>query len=50
MTAPAPSNPEDGNGFISASELRHAMANLGEKLTDEQVDEVIREADVVDQT
>jgi len=35
----------DGNGFISASELRHVMANLGEKLTDEEVDEMIREAD-----
>ena len=25
----------DGNGFISAVELRHVMTNLGEKLTDE---------------
>ncbi|KAK3578515.1 hypothetical protein CHS0354_007769 [Potamilus streckersoni] len=37
---------KDGNGFISAAELRHVMANLGEKLTDEDVDEMIREADV----
>jgi calmodulin len=36
----------DGNGFIAAAELRHVMANLGEKLTDEEVDEMIREADV----
>merc|ERR1711904_601583 len=36
----------DGNGFISAAELRHVMKNLGEKLTDEEVDEMIREADV----
>ena len=36
----------DGNGFISAAELRHVMMNLGEKLTDEEVDEMIREADV----
>ena len=36
----------DGNGFISAVELRHVMTNLGEKLTDEEVDEMIREADV----
>ncbi|XP_070538757.1 calmodulin-like [Ptychodera flava] len=36
----------DGNGFISASELRHVMTNLGEKLTDEEVDEMIREADI----
>merc|ERR1712096_340556 len=38
---------KDGNGFISAAELRHVMTNLGEKLTDEEVDEMIREADVV---
>ncbi len=25
---------KDGNGFISAAELRHIMTNLGEKLTD----------------
>ena len=37
---------KDGNGFISAAELRHVMTNLGEKLTDEEVDEMIREADV----
>ncbi|KAJ0859629.1 putative EF-hand domain, calmodulin [Helianthus annuus] len=36
----------DQNGLISASELRHVMTNLGEKLTDEEVDETIREADV----
>merc|ERR1711997_1246605 len=37
---------KDGNGLISAAELRHVMTNLGEKLTDEEVDEMIREADV----
>ncbi|EMR09007.2 hypothetical protein PNEG_02782 [Pneumocystis murina B123] len=37
---------KDGNGIISAAELRHVMTNLGEKLTDEEVDEMIREADV----
>ncbi|KAL4237345.1 Calmodulin-3 [Mactra antiquata] len=36
----------DGNGFISAAELRYVMTNLGEKLTDEEVDEMIREADM----
>jgi len=36
----------DGNGYISAAELRHVMCNLGEKLTDEEVDDMIREADV----
>uniref|UniRef100_A0A8C9YQV2 Calmodulin 1b n=1 Tax=Sander lucioperca TaxID=283035 RepID=A0A8C9YQV2_SANLU len=34
---------KDGNGYISAAELRHVMTNLGEKLTDEEVDEMIRE-------
>merc|ERR1712048_659867 len=34
----------DGSGFISAAELRHVMTNLGEKLTDEEVDEMVREA------
>jgi calmodulin len=37
---------KDQNGFISAAELRHVMINLGEKLTDEEVNEMIREADV----
>nr|AMY59971.1 calmodulin 1 [Pyrus x bretschneideri] len=36
---------KDQNGFISAAELRHVMANLGEKLTDEEVNEMICEAD-----
>ncbi|CDR97700.1 calmodulin [Babesia ovata] len=36
----------DGNGFISAQELRHVMTNLGEKLTNEEVEEMLREADV----
>ena len=37
---------KDGNGYISAAELRHVMATLGEKLTDYEVDQMIREADV----
>ena len=32
--------------FVLAAQLRHVMTNLGEKLTDEEVDEKIREADV----
>ncbi|KAK1297374.1 Calmodulin-2 [Acorus calamus] len=36
----------DQNGYISAAELRNVMINLGEKLTDEEVDQMIREADM----
>ena len=36
----------DGNGFISAAELRHIMTNLGEKMSDSEVDDMIREADL----
>jgi calmodulin len=36
---------KDGDGYISAAELRHVMANLGEKLTEQEVDEMIKEAD-----
>ena len=36
---------KDGNGFISADELRHVMTNLGEKLTDDEINEMIKEAD-----
>ena len=39
-------SPTPKQGFISAAELRHIMTNLGEKLTDEEVDEMIREADI----
>jgi len=37
---------KDGNGHISANELRTVMTTLGEKLTDEEVDEMIFEADL----
>ncbi|XP_063900461.1 calmodulin-A-like [Zophobas morio] len=36
---------EDGNGLISTEELRHVMTVLGEKLTDDEIDEIIKEAD-----
>jgi calmodulin len=36
----------DGNGYVNAAELKHVMTNLGEKLTDAEVDEMIREIDV----
>ncbi|SPP89695.1 calmodulin-related protein 97A-like [Drosophila guanche] len=35
----------DLDGFISPAELRFVMINLGEKVTDEEIDEMIREAD-----
>ncbi len=37
---------KDGNGFMSIAELRHVMTDLGEKLTEEEVDEVFRGADL----
>ncbi|XP_031243434.1 calmodulin-like [Mastomys coucha] len=37
---------KDSNGYISIADLHHVMANLGEKLTDEEVDEMVREADI----
>jgi calmodulin len=36
----------DGDGFISANELRHSMMNLGERLMDSEVDEMIHEGDI----
>ncbi|XP_018426761.1 PREDICTED: calmodulin-alpha-like [Nanorana parkeri] len=36
----------DGNGYISVAELRHVMTNLGDKLTDEAVDDMIREVNI----
>ena len=36
----------DRNGLITSAELRHVMTNLGEKLTDEECDEMIKEADL----
>lgn len=37
---------KDGSGYIDSSELRQVMTTLGEKLTDEEVDEMIQEADI----
>ena len=36
---------KDGSNHISVAELKHVMENLGEKLTDKEVNEMIREAD-----
>ena len=35
---------EDKDGFIPADELKHAMMNMGERLTEEEADDMIREA------
>ena len=35
----------DGTGFISAAQLREVMKNLGEDLTDEEIDDMIKSAD-----
>ena len=37
---------KDGNGYISATELRHVTTSIGEKLTDAEVDELIHEVDI----
>lgn len=36
---------KDGNGFLSAEELHNVMTNLGEKMTMEEVDEMVSDAD-----
>lgn len=37
---------KDQDGYISPNELRHVMMNLGEKLTDEELEQMILEADL----
>lgn len=37
---------KNNDGLISSVELRHVMTNLGEKLSEEEVDDMIREADL----
>ena len=37
---------KDGNGYITTEELRHVMTTLGEVMSNEEVDEMISEADV----
>ncbi|KAK3578512.1 hypothetical protein CHS0354_007765 [Potamilus streckersoni] len=36
---------KDRNGFITAAELKQGMLELGERLTNEEIDEMILEAD-----
>ena len=35
----------DGNGYISMMELKQVASELGEELTESEIDEMIREAD-----
>ncbi|CAJ1415300.1 unnamed protein product [Effrenium voratum] len=37
---------DDGTGFLSVQDLRHVMSNLGEALTDAEMEEMIAEADI----
>lgn len=37
---------KDGDGFITAGELRYMFANMGQKLSDEEINEMIMDADV----
>ena len=36
----------DQNGYINSHELRHAMTNLGENLSPQEVEEIVKEADL----
>ena len=46
VMVPAPCLASSRAQIVGPVQLRHVMTNLGEKLTDEEVDEMIREADV----
>jgi Ca2+-binding EF-hand superfamily protein len=37
---------KDRDGCINATELRNALTSLGERLTDEEVSEIFKEADL----
>ena len=37
---------QDGNGFINRQELRAVMMNLGEKLTDDEIECLIDDVDI----
>ena len=36
---------KEGNGLISVTELRHIMMTLGDQLTEEEIDDMLKEAD-----
>lgn len=37
---------KDNDGFISIHELKFVLTNLGEKLTDQEMNEIIKDADL----
>eukprot|EP01087_Luapelamoeba_hula_P018064 TRINITY_DN5770_c0_g1_i1.p1 TRINITY_DN5770_c0_g1~~TRINITY_DN5770_c0_g1_i1.p1 ORF type:complete len:147 (-),score=37.40 TRINITY_DN5770_c0_g1_i1:25-465(-) len=37
---------KDGKGFISVMELRHVLGNMGEKLPESEVEQMLREAHI----
>ena len=37
---------KDANGFVTIDELKHVLTNLGEKLTDDELEDMLKEADV----
>ena len=37
---------KDGNGLISAAELKYVMDNLGEKITEDEAQEIIADSDL----
>ena len=37
---------KQGNGMISVQDLKHSLTTLGERLADEEMDELIREVDI----
>jgi calmodulin len=36
----------DGSGYLSLDEFRHILTNLGDKFTNEEVNEIFKEADL----
>jgi calmodulin len=41
---------KNGDGYLSLRELKHLIMNLGERMSDEEVEEIIRAADIKDAT
>ena len=37
---------KEGNGLISSAELKHIMMTIGDKMTEEEADEMVNEADI----